>query len=163
MNAVPFDTLKLARDLEAAGLAPPVAAGTAAALAEAMATSDFATKADLALLEWRNIAAISGGDASVSGEIRDLDAKLSHEIRNSIAKLSAEMREADTKLSAEIRESDSKLSGRLTSFETKTETRFAGLEAKLELLRRDMTIKLGGMMIVAVGVILTAIRFMPHP
>jgi hypothetical protein len=31
------------------------------------------------------------------------------------------------------------------------------------LLRRDMTIKLGGMLIVAVGVLLTAIRYMPHP
>jgi hypothetical protein len=33
----------------------------------------------------------------------------------------------------------------------------------LELLRRDMIIKLGGMMLVAVGVILTAMRLMPHP
>lgn len=69
----------------------------------------------------------------------------------------------DKKLSGEIRDVDTKLSGRLTSFETKTETRFAALDAKIELLRRDMTIKLGGMMIIAVGVILTAIRFMPHP
>jgi hypothetical protein len=33
----------------------------------------------------------------------------------------------------------------------------------LELLRRDMIIKLGGMMFVAVSVIVTAIRLMPHP
>ncbi len=31
----------------------------------------------------------------------------------------------------------------------------------MELLRRDLTIRLGGMMVVAVGVILTAIRFLP--
>jgi hypothetical protein len=141
MNAVPFDTLKLARDLEAAGLAPPVAAGTAAALAGAMATSEFATKTDLVLLESRILAAIGAGDANLSDEIR----------------------EVDTKLSGEMRELDTKLSGRLTSFEAKTETRFAALDTKLELLRRDMTIKLGGMMIVAVGVLLTAMRFMPHP
>jgi len=101
MNAVPFDTLKLARDLEAAGLAAPVAAGTAAALADAMVGADLATKSDLASTESR-----------LMGAIRTVE---------------------------------------------------SSLEAKLELLRRDMTIKLGGMIFVAVGIILTAIRFMPHP
>ena len=101
MNAVPFDTLKLARDLEAAGLTAPVAAGTAAALADAMASSQFATKADIELAK--------------SELVRTIDA------------------------------------------------RFGSLDAKIELLRRDMTIKLGGMIFVAVGVILTAMRLMPHP
>jgi hypothetical protein len=90
MNAVPFDTLKLARDLETAGLAPSVAAGASAALAEALTGADLATKHDLTALEAR-------------------------------------------------------------------------LTGMLELLRRDMIIKLGGMMLVAVGVILTAMRLMPHP
>ena len=111
MNAVPFDTLKLARDLEAAGLAPPVAAGLAAALADAMISSDFATKADLTLLKTELLAAI--------------DAKFAAQSANS-------------------------------------ETGFASLESKLELLRRDMTIKLGGMIFVAVGVLLAAMRLMPH-
>ena len=35
------------------------------------------------------------------------------------------------------------------------------VKAEMELLRRDLTIRLGGMMAVAVGVILTAIRFLP--
>lgn len=37
------------------------------------------------------------------------------------------------------------------------------IKTDLELLRRDMTIKLGALMFLAVGVILTAMRFMPHP
>jgi hypothetical protein len=39
------------------------------------------------------------------------------------------------------------------------------LRAELELLRRDMTIRLGGTLVVAVGVILAAIRYLPsaHP
>ena len=37
------------------------------------------------------------------------------------------------------------------------------LDAKFELLRRDMTIKLGGMIFIATGVILAALRIMPHP
>jgi len=38
------------------------------------------------------------------------------------------------------------------------------LLAAIELLRRDMTIKLGEMIFVAVGVLLAAMRYMPpHP
>ncbi len=47
MNAVPFDTLKMAQRLEAAGFAAPQAAGAAEALAEAITGSDLATKGDL--------------------------------------------------------------------------------------------------------------------
>lgn len=90
MNAVPFDTLKLAQDFEAAGLAPAAASGIAKAIADALIGADLATKGDLVALEAR-------------------------------------------------------------------------LDAKIELLRRDMTIRLGSMLIVAVGVLLTAMRLMPHP
>ena len=46
MNAVPFDTLKLAQRVQAVGLAAPVAAGTAEALAEAISEADLATKGE---------------------------------------------------------------------------------------------------------------------
>jgi hypothetical protein len=102
MNAVPFDTLKMAQRLEAAGFAAPQAAGASEALAEAITGSDLATKSDLA----------------------------------------AEIASVRTELKA-----------------TRNE-----LLAAIELLRRDMTIKLGGMIFVAVGVLLAAMRYMPpHP
>ena len=80
---MPFDTLKLARRLEAAGFPSQQAGDMAEAIAEAV--SQLATKADLAALR---------------GELR----------------------------------------------------------ADIELLKRDMTIRLGSMMIVAVGVILTGFK-----
>lgn len=81
--AAPFDTLKLARRLEAAGFAPQQAGDMAEAIAEAV--SQLATKADLAALR-------------------------------------------------------------------------AELKAELEILKRDMTIRLGSMMVVAVGVILAGFK-----
>jgi multidrug resistance efflux pump len=39
----------------------------------------------------------------------------------------------------------------------------AALRAEIELLRRDLTIRLGGMIVVAVGVIPAAIRYLPPP
>jgi hypothetical protein len=36
-------------------------------------------------------------------------------------------------------------------------------KADIELLRRDLTIRLGSMMLVAVGILLTGIRYLPPP
>ncbi len=50
MTAIPFDTLKLARKLEAAGYPAKQAGDTAEAIAEAMG-EEVATKSDLELLK----------------------------------------------------------------------------------------------------------------
>ena len=49
--SAPFDTLKLARQFEAAGFEPKQAGDRAAAIADAQASADLATKADLDRLE----------------------------------------------------------------------------------------------------------------
>lgn len=118
MNAVPFDTLKLARGLEEAGMPPQMAAGTVAALAEAMGSAELATKADV-------------------GAVR-------------------------VDVGADIAASESRVMAVIAAFKADVDRRFEASDAKLELLRRDMTIKLGGMLIVATGVLLAAMRFMPH-
>jgi hypothetical protein len=106
MTAIPFDTLKFARHLEASGLAASAAAGAAEALADALTGSDLATRADLT-------AAISG----VKGEILGVKAEIAA---------------------------------------VKTE-----LKNDIELSRRDITIKFGSMLVIAVGVLLAAIRYLP--
>ena len=106
MNAVPFDTLKMAQRLEAAGFAAPQAAGASEALAEAITGSDLATK-------------------------RGLQA--------------------------------TKMNFLPKYLSVRTESKATGNEllAAIELLQRDMTIKLGGMIFVAVGVLLAAMRYVP--
>jgi hypothetical protein len=102
MTAVPFDTLKFARHLEASGMAAPVAAGAAEALADALSGAELATRSDLA--------------------------KTTVELRNEIAATRIE------------------------------------LKHDIELSRRDITIKFGSMLVIAVGILLTAIRYLPpHP
>ncbi|HUB44923.1 MAG TPA: hypothetical protein VMB73_08060 [Acetobacteraceae bacterium] len=128
MNAVPFDTLKLARGPEEAGMPPQMAAGTVAALAEAIGSSELATKDD-----------VSAVRADVSA------------VKSAVNAVRAEIAAAESRLMAVI-----------AAFKADVDRRFEVSDAKLELLRRDMTIKLGGMLIVATGVILAALRFMPH-
>src|SRR5438067_2745089 len=118
MPAVPFDTLKLARRLEAAGFPTQQAGDMAEGIAEAL--SELATKADLAALRNEIAADIAALRADAKADI----AGLRNEIRADIAALHADM----------------------------------------EMLRRDMTIRLGGMIVIAVGVLLTAMRYFTlHP
>src|ERR1700761_7505519 len=70
MNAVPFDTLKLARGLEEAGMPPQMAAGTVAALAEAIGSSELATKDDVSAVK----AAVNAVRADVSAVKSDVNA-----------------------------------------------------------------------------------------
>jgi len=68
--AVPFDTLKLARRLEAAGFAPQQAGDMAEAIAEALA--QLATKADLAALGAATKADIAALRAELKSDIEIL-------------------------------------------------------------------------------------------
>jgi hypothetical protein len=65
--AIPFDTLKLARQFEAAGFETKQAGDMAAAISDAMMTADLATKRDLRELEQRLIIRLSAVMVIVAG------------------------------------------------------------------------------------------------
>jgi len=116
MSAIPFDTLKFARHLEASGLTASAAAGAAEALADALTGADLATKGDLA--------AVGNGVAIEFAAVRSEFAA----VRSEIAAVKTELKNG------------------------------------IELLRRDITIKFGSMLVIAVGILLAAIRYLPpHP
>jgi len=119
MNAVPFDTLNMARRLQASGLEGQVAAGLVDALVEAMTGADLATKSDVGSVA-----------ASVDG--------LRTELKGEIAALRTELKGDAVILRTEFK-------------------------SDLELLRRDIVIKCGAMMVMGVGVMITAMRFFMHP
>jgi hypothetical protein len=120
MNAVPFDTLKMAQRLEEAGFAAPRAAGAAEALAEALTGADLATKGDINALR--------------------------------------------SELKADIGSLRSELKGDIGSLRSELKGDIASLTSDIELLRRDMTIRVGGMMVMGFGVLAVIIRLVPpHP
>ena len=51
----------------------------------------------------------------------------------------------------------------IAAFQASIKADFAAAATNFELLRRDMTIKLGGMIFLAAGLMIAAMRFMPHP
>ncbi len=95
MNAVPFDTLKMAQRLEAAGFAASQAAGASEALAEALTGADLATKGDIAGVK-SEIAALrtelKGDNATLRAELNGDNAALCAELKSDNAAIRAEMK-----------------------------------------------------------------------
>ncbi len=55
------------------------------------------------------------------------------------------------------------LKGDIAALRAELKGDIAALKADIELLRRDLTIRLGSMIVVAVGILLAAIRYLPNP
>jgi hypothetical protein len=149
MNTIPFDTLKMARRLEAAGFPGAQAAGAAEAMAEAMSGSELATKADLVGIK-ADLVVVRD---DLTREIGLVRTDLTREIGLVRADLTREI-ERETGL---VR---TDLTREMAASETRLTAAIAGVSSNLELLRRDMTIRLGAMAIASTGVMLAAMRFM---
>jgi hypothetical protein len=149
MNAIPFDTLKMARKLEAAGFPGPQAAGAAEAMAEAMSGAELATKADL---------------LAVQADVLAVKADLQREIRHETALVRNELTHEIGLVRTDLEREGGHVRTDMTAMETRLTTAIIGVRSELELLRRDMTIRLGAMAIASTGILLAAMRFMlTHP
>jgi hypothetical protein len=130
MNAIPFDTLKMARKPKAAGFPGPQAAGAAEAMAEAMSGAELATKAD--------VLAVKSDVQAAKLDVLAVKADLTHEIGLVRSDLTRETTAMKTRLSAAIMK----------------------VANDGEILRRDITIRLGAVAIASTGIILAAMRIM---
>ena len=104
MTAIAFDTMKLVRRLEAAGMNQSQATGVAEALAETMVVEP-ATRADLQRLDTR----LTGEIAALRMDVQRLDARLTGEIaglrsdmKGEIAKIRGEMQGESATIRGEV-------------------------------------------------------------
>jgi hypothetical protein len=134
MNAIPFDTLKMARKLEAAGFPGPQAAGAAEAMAEAMSGAELATKADL---------------LAVKADLLAVKAELQADLQG----MKADALATKVELTREI-----------TATEARLSTAILKVANDLEIMRRDMTIRHGAVAFASTGIMIAAMRIMlAHP
>jgi hypothetical protein len=172
MEAVLFDTLKLAKRLEASGLTAEASAGMSEALADVLSTTSLATKADVIASEKASRADIQALEKASRADIQALE-KASRADMQALEKASrADMQALEKALRADMQASETGIRADMRTMETSIRhdiqmhvatllAEIKGLDARMELLRRDMTVKVGGMMIAAVGIILAAMRYMP--
>ena len=124
MTAIAFDTMKLVRRLEAAGMDQPQATGVAEALAETMVVEP-ATRADLQHLDAR----LTGEIAALRSDMQRLDARLTGEI----ATLRMDMQRLDSRLTGEIAGLRSDMQVEFAKVRGEMQAGFASV--KVEMLR----------------------------
>lgn len=142
MTIAVFDTLKLAKRLEAAGMPATQAEGFAGALSDVM-TSELATKSDLK--EFRGWATAEFAD--IRGEVRAEFADIRREMRTGFAEMRGEMNSRFAQINGEM---DSRFA------EVRTE--FARIHAEMAQSRTEMVRWMVGLFIaqtsVTIGVLL---------
>ena len=68
---------------------------------------------------------------------------------------------AELATAADLATLRAELKAEIASLRAELKAEIAAVRVELELLRRDLTIRLGGMIVVAVGILLAAIRYLP--
>jgi hypothetical protein len=151
MGAIAFDTLKFAKRLKEAGFTEPQAEALAAAEAEFI-EDNLATKRDI--IELRR-------------DLKELEVAL----KQDIAELKRDMKELEVALKRDIKELEVALRTEIKQLDVKIEQIRVGLKHDIEELRvelkRDMkdieyrmTIKLGAMLVIAVGAMATLTKLL---
>ena len=145
---VSFDTLSFAKRLTEAGEKPAVAEAHAMALKE-FVMDTIATKGDIRDLS-----------RSVGGEIEDVREEI-QDLRNEIGDVRGEAKE----FREEVRQEFGAVRGEIASLRKEFAERFATkdeLHTEIGLLRKDidamglkLTVRMGGMLVVAVGAVAT--------
>ena len=145
MTAIAFDTMKLVRRLEAAGMDQPQATGVAEALAETMVVEP-ATRADLQHLDARLTSEI----AALRTDMQRLDARLTGEI----AGLRSDMQVEFAKIRGEMQRESAAIRGEMQAGFAKVrgEMQAGFASVKVELLRWILPLFLAQMALI-IGVL----------
>ncbi|MGH8511599.1 MAG: hypothetical protein ACREU8_09530 [Gammaproteobacteria bacterium] len=144
MSAIAFDTLKFAKRLKEAGFTEQQAEALADAEAE-LIEQNLATKRDI---------------AEIKRDIKELEVTLRKEIKQLEVTLHSAIKELDVTLRGEIKELDVTLRGEIKQLDVKIEQIRSDLARDLKDLEYRMTIKLGTMMVVAVGATAALVRLL---
>ena len=140
MAAIAFDTLKYSKRLKDAGVSDKQAEAEAEALAEALEVNlkDLPTKDDL-----------TRETGLLRRDLKELETSLKRDIKELEGSQKRDLKELETSLKHDLTESESRL---------KHENELMRLE--MRDIERRMTIKLGGLMVVAVGAVATLVKLL---
>ena len=151
MAAIAFDTLKYAKRLKDAGVPDKQAEAEVEALAEALEVNlkDLPTKDDLTRETGLLRRDLKELETSLKRDMKELESSLKRDIKELEGSQKRDLKELETSLKHDLTESESRL---------KHENELMRLE--MRDIERRMTIKLGGLMVVAVGAVATLVKLL---
>jgi hypothetical protein len=160
-----LDTLQTAKRLMEAGFDEPQAEALTGVLRDAQEAEQgqLATKTDVAALDAKIERVAAELDAKIERVASDLDAKIERVAAELDAKIERVASDLDTKIERVASDLDAKIERVAAELDAKIErvaaelrAQFALIRSEMEVLRRDLTIRLGSMIVVATGVLLAA-------
>ncbi len=151
MAAIAFDTLKYSKRLKDAGVPDKQAEAEVEALAEALEVNlkDLPTKDDLTRETGLLRRDLKELETSLKRDMKELESSLKRDIKELEGSQKRDLKELETSLKHDLTESESRL---------KHENELMRLE--MRDIERRMTIKLGGLMVVAVGAVATLVKLL---
>ncbi len=151
MAAIAFDTLKYSKRLKDAGVPDKQAEAEVEALAEALEVNlkDLPTKDDLTRETGLLRRDLKELETSLKRDMKELESSLKRDIKELEGSQKRDLKELETSLKHDLTESESRL---------KHENGLMRLE--MRDIERRMTIKLGGLMVVAVGAVATLVKLL---
>ena len=151
MATIAFDTLKYSKRLKDAGVPDKQAEAEVEALAEALEVNlkDLPTKDDLTRETGLLRRDLKELETSLKRDMKELESSLKRDIKELEGSQKRDLKELETSLKHDLTESESRL---------KHENGLMRLE--MRDIERRMTIKLGGLMVVAVGAVATLVKLL---
>jgi len=141
--SVAFDTLSASEEFQKAGMSHDQAKVQVSTISKVLGS--FATQGD-----------IKESETNLGVKIEKTETL----IKEVETKLEAQIKEVETKLEAQIKEVETKLEGKIKNVETQIKEVEVRLENKIDKLSLQLTIRLGAMMAMAVGLVAALVKFL---
>jgi hypothetical protein len=145
------------QELEKVGFSRDQAEASVRLLIDVM-NENFSTKSDLKELELALRADFKQSEAANRADFRESEAAIKASIKEWESSLRADFVQSDNILRTELKETESSLRAEIKNVEVSVNTLEVSLRSEMRELENRMTIKLGSMMVVAIGVTATLVK-----
>ena len=162
MAAIAFDTLKYSKRLKDAGVSDKQAEAEAEALAEALEVNlkDLPTKDDLTRETGLLRRDLKELETSLKRDMKELETSLKRDIKELEGSQKRDLKELETSQKRDLKELETSLKHDLTESESRLKHENELMRLEMRDIERRMTIKLGGLMVVAVGAVATLVKLL---
>ena len=144
-----FNALKYTEELEKAGFTREQAEASVKLVVETM-NENFATKSDLKELGWL-----------LQSEMKTFANHFESEMKTLANNFDAKIHALDSKIDSKIQVLDTKIDSKFQALDTKIDSKVQSLESNIKEMEYKLTIKLGTLMALSIGITATLVKLLP--
>ena len=155
-----FNALKYTEELEKAGFTREQAEASVKLVVETM-NENFATKSDLKELGWLLQSEMKTFANHFESEMKTLANNFDAKIHALDSKIDSKIHALDSKIDSKIQVLDTKIDSKFQALDTKIDSKVQSLESNIKEMEYKLTIKLGTLMALSIGITATLVKLLP--